>query len=67
MKRIFSKSKLKASAAEAAPSSSGPVAGYQLKEKDLPKVHKAAWTGDLAKLQQLSKKNDVFTLDKQNR
>ena len=67
MKRLFSKSKLKAAAADAAAVSSDSSPGYQLKEKDLPKLHKAAWNGDLAKLQQLSKKTDVYTLDKQNR
>lgn len=43
------------------------VAGYDLKEKDLPKVHKSAFTGDLAKLKQLAKKNDINQLDKENR
>ncbi|XP_059182466.1 ankyrin repeat domain-containing protein 26-like [Centropristis striata] len=42
-------------------------AGYELKEKDLGKVHKAASVGDLAKLKQLAKKNDINQLDKENR
>ena len=67
MKRIFSKSKLKAAAAGEAASAGTAGPGYQLKEKDLPKLHKAAWSGDLAKIQQLSKKTDVYSLDKQNR
>ncbi|XP_078424143.1 ankyrin repeat domain-containing protein 26 isoform X6 [Cetorhinus maximus] len=41
--------------------------GYELKEKDLGKLHKAASTGDLPKLRQLIKKNDVNQLDKENR
>ncbi|KAL0967854.1 hypothetical protein UPYG_G00258270 [Umbra pygmaea] len=41
--------------------------GYDLKEKDLVKVHKAAYGGDLAKLKQLAKKNDINQLDKDNR
>lgn len=40
--------------------------GYDVKEKDLPKIHKAAWTGDLAKVKQLAKK-DSCALDKDNR
>ncbi|XP_059834294.1 ankyrin repeat domain-containing protein 26 isoform X1 [Hypanus sabinus] len=42
-------------------------AGYELKEKDLGKLHKAASTGDLTKLRQLIKKKNVNQLDKQNR
>ncbi|XP_060576516.1 uncharacterized protein LOC132733823 isoform X21 [Ruditapes philippinarum] len=39
---------------------------YDLKEKDLPKIHKAAWTGDISKVRQLAKK-DPTALDKENR
>lgn len=39
---------------------------YDVREKDLPKLHKAAWTGDLAKVKQLVKK-DSSALDKNNR
>ncbi|XP_052258828.1 ankyrin repeat domain-containing protein 26-like [Dreissena polymorpha] len=46
--------------------SSFNVHGYDIKEKDLPKLHKAAWTGDLAKVKQLAKK-DPSALDKENR
>ncbi|XP_041113763.1 ankyrin repeat domain-containing protein 26-like isoform X7 [Polyodon spathula] len=42
-------------------------AGYELKEKDLGKLHKAASTGDLSKLKQLGKKHDLSQLDKENR
>ncbi|XP_067906623.1 ankyrin repeat domain-containing protein 26 isoform X2 [Heterodontus francisci] len=41
--------------------------GYELKEKDLGKLHKAASTGDLPKLRQLIKKNYINQLDKENR
>ncbi len=42
--------------------------GYRnVKEKDLPKLHKAAWNGDLAKVKQLTKKGDINQMDKQHR
>ncbi|XP_064418014.1 ankyrin repeat domain-containing protein 26 [Latimeria chalumnae] len=41
--------------------------GYELKEKNLGKLHKAASTGDLSKTRQLVKKHDVNQLDKENR
>ncbi|WAR26819.1 ANR26-like protein, partial [Mya arenaria] len=40
--------------------------GYDVKEKDLSKIHKSAWTGDLAKVKQFAKK-DPNALDKENR
>ncbi|BFZ10588.1 hypothetical protein BsWGS_13626 [Bradybaena similaris] len=40
--------------------------GYQVREKDLGKLHKAAWRGDLNKVKQLAKK-DPSPLDKENR
>ncbi|XP_070557904.1 ankyrin repeat domain-containing protein 26-like isoform X2 [Ptychodera flava] len=43
------------------------TSGYEVKEKDLPKLHKAAWNGDLSKVKQLAKKGDVNQLDKANR
>lgn len=46
--------------------SGGSEAGYEVREKDLPKLHKAAWTGDLSKVVQLVKK-DTSALDKENR
>ncbi|KAL3853518.1 hypothetical protein ACJMK2_017053 [Sinanodonta woodiana] len=39
---------------------------YEIREKDLPKLHKAVWNGDLAKVKQLAKK-DHNALDKENR
>ena len=44
------------------------VVGYLIaKDKDLPKLHKAVWTGDLTKVKQLAKKGDVNQLDRENR
>lgn len=42
------------------------VAGYVVKEKDLPKLHKACWVGDLSKVKQLAKK-DASPFDKDYR
>ena len=44
----------------------GPVIGYDVKEKDLGKYHKAAWTGDLTKVKALVKK-EGNPADKDNR
>ena len=42
--------------------------GYSIaKDKDLPKLHKAVWTGDLAKVKQIVKKGDINQLDRENR
>ncbi|XP_058623747.1 ankyrin repeat domain-containing protein 26 isoform X6 [Onychostoma macrolepis] len=66
MKKIFNFKKKKGSPS---PSETGSVlsASYDVKEKDLGKVHKAAFSGDVAKLRQLAKKNDLNQLDKENR
>lgn len=53
-------------AAASGGASGGSEAGYEVREKDLPKLHKAAWTGDLSKVVQLVKK-DTSALDKENR
>ena len=47
-------------------STSSLVIGYDVREKELGKLHKAAWVGDLSKVQQLAKK-DASPLDKENR
>ncbi|XP_038253888.1 ankyrin repeat domain-containing protein 26-like isoform X22 [Dermochelys coriacea] len=44
-----------------------PGGGYELREKELGKLHRAAAGGDLGRLQQLLKKNDINQLDKENR
>ena len=45
--------------------------GYVIpKDKDLPKLHRAAWKGDLVKVQQITKsfkKNEVNAVDKEKR
>ncbi|XP_056128521.1 ankyrin repeat domain-containing protein 26 [Rhinichthys klamathensis goyatoka] len=66
MKKIFNFKKKKGSPS---PSETASVlsASYDVKEKDLGKVHKAAFSGDVAKLRQLAKKNDLNQLDKENR
>ena len=42
------------------------VLGYDIREKELTKIHKAAWNGDLAKVKQFAKK-DPNTPDKEFR
>jgi len=41
--------------------------GYEVREKDLSKLHKAAWTGDMTKLTQLIKSSRGVVVDKENR
>ncbi|XP_058263439.1 ankyrin repeat domain-containing protein 26 isoform X7 [Hemibagrus wyckioides] len=67
MKKIFHFTKRRKGSPSASETASVLSVGYDLKEKDLGKVHKAAFTGDVAKLKQLSKKNDLNQLDKENR
>ncbi|KAM8750994.1 ankyrin repeat domain-containing protein 26 isoform 9-T11 [Acanthopagrus schlegelii] len=67
MKKIFSFTKKKKNPSGTPDSGSVLSIGYELKDKDLGKVHKAASAGDLAKLKQLAKKNDINQLDKENR
>ncbi|XP_062915590.1 LOW QUALITY PROTEIN: ankyrin repeat domain-containing protein 26-like [Mobula hypostoma] len=68
MKRILqiASRKIKQSS-ETCDTSSEIRVGYELKEEDLGKLHKAAYAGDLNRLRQLIKKKDVNQLDKQNR
>lgn len=67
MKKIFSFAKKKKPSSATPDSGSVLSVGYELKDKDLGKVHKAAAAGDLAKLKLLVKKNDLNQLDKENR
>ncbi|KAF7662436.1 hypothetical protein LDENG_00236180 [Lucifuga dentata] len=67
MKKIFSFTKKKKYPSSTPDSGSVLSVGYELKEKDLGKVHKAASVGDVAKLKQLFKKSDINQLDKENR
>ena len=56
----------KPSRAAATAGEPGESPGYNVKEKDLPKLHKACWSGDIGKVKQLAKK-DASPLDKENR
>ncbi|XP_008282227.1 ankyrin repeat domain-containing protein 26 [Stegastes partitus] len=67
MKKIFSFTKKKKHPSGTPDNGSVLSVGYELKDKDLGKVHKASSLGDLAKLKQLAKKNDINQLDKENR
>ncbi|XP_074646987.1 uncharacterized protein LOC141902922 isoform X2 [Tubulanus polymorphus] len=42
------------------------IGGYDVNEKEISKLHKAAWSGDLSKVKQLAKK-DPSPIDKENR
>ncbi|XP_069484049.1 ankyrin repeat domain-containing protein 26 isoform X2 [Ambystoma mexicanum] len=69
MKKIFSFTKRKRGASPSA-SETGSLTsagGYELRDRDLGKMHRAAYTGDLAKLRQLCKKSDPNQLDKEQR
>ncbi len=46
--------------------SESSLIGYDVKEKELGKLHKAAWLNDVPKVRQLAKK-DSSSLDKENR
>ncbi|XP_051917915.1 ankyrin repeat domain-containing protein 36A [Hippocampus zosterae] len=67
MKKLFSFSKKKQSPSRTADRGNALCVGYEVKEKDLGKFLKAAWRGDVAKLEHLVKSNDVSQLDKHNR
>lgn len=67
MKKIFNFTKKKKHPSGTPDSGSVLSVGYELKDKELGKVHKAAAVGDLVKLRQLAKKNDLNQLDKENR
>lgn len=61
-------SSIKSSASEQNIGDIGNIPGYRnVKEKDLPKLHKAAWLGDTSKLKQLVKKGDVNSMDRHHR
>lgn len=78
MKKFFKSIRKKSQGSKGPPSGGSPelgslrgsttslVIGYDVREKELSKLHKAAWTGDLSKVQQLAKK-DPSPLDKEKR
>ncbi|KAM9313226.1 ankyrin repeat domain-containing protein 26 [Gastrophryne carolinensis] len=69
MKKLFGLGKKKKSGPSPSPSESGSVLslGYELKEKELSKLHRAASTGDSARIRALLPKHDINQLDKENR
>ncbi|KAM8972070.1 ankyrin repeat domain-containing protein 26 [Pelodytes ibericus] len=69
MKKIISFAKRKKRGLSPSASETGSVlsAGYELKDKDLGKLHRAALSGDVSKIKQLLKKHDINQLDKENR
>ncbi|XP_078732548.1 uncharacterized protein LOC144947220 isoform X4 [Lampetra fluviatilis] len=67
MKKIFGLGKRKKGLSPSASETGSVISRYELKDKDLGKLHKAAASGDLEKLKRLLKKGDVNQLDKQNR
>lgn len=73
MKKFIGKLGLKKEPRDPSPKAGGASAasaestqGYDIREKDLTKIHKAAWNGDLAKVKQLAKK-DPNSQDKEHR
>ncbi|KAM9376033.1 ankyrin repeat domain-containing protein 26 [Pholidichthys leucotaenia] len=67
MKKLFGLAKKKKHPSDTPDSASVLSVGYDLKDKDLGKLHKAVQDRDLAKLKKLAKKNDINQLDKENR
>ncbi|XP_063302186.1 ankyrin repeat domain-containing protein 26 [Pelobates fuscus] len=69
MKKFFSFGKGRKRGLSPSGSDTGSVlsAGYELQDKDLGKLHRAALTGELAKIKQLLKKHDINQQDKANR
>lgn len=66
MKKLFKKKKR--SVSEVGSLASLSHSGYDISpKKDLTKLHKAAYEGDLTKLKSLLKKADVNELDKEKR
>ncbi|XP_018429440.1 PREDICTED: ankyrin repeat domain-containing protein 26-like [Nanorana parkeri] len=69
MKKFFGIGKKKKSGPSPSPSETGSVlsVGYELKDKELSKLHRAASAGDAPKIRQLLPKQDINQLDKENR
>ncbi|XP_053575171.1 ankyrin repeat domain-containing protein 26-like [Bombina bombina] len=69
MKKIFSFARKKSKGLSPSTSETGSVlsVGYELKDKDLSKLHRAAASGDVSKIKQLLRKQDINQLDKENR
>lgn len=67
MKKIFRRKKKSASEAGSIGSGLSGSAYNISPKKDLGKVHRAAYEGDLSKLKTILKRGDVNQLDKENR
>ncbi|KAG6935724.1 ankyrin repeat domain 7 [Chelydra serpentina] len=67
MKKLFGFGKKKKGQSPSSRASLPGGGGYELREKELGKLHRAAAGGDLGRLQQLLKKHDINQLDKENR
>lgn len=68
MKKLFGIKKKKGGSDHGSLRSGRSASGYNISpKKDLGKLHKAAFEGDLVKLRSLLKRGDVNQLDKENR
>ena len=80
MKKFFKFGKGRKESAEASGKTGGSVSrhgsvsslvqssgGYEVRDKDMSKLHRAAWTGDMSKLTQLIKSSRGTVADKENR
>jgi len=80
MKKFFKFGKGRKESAEASSKTGGAVSrhgsvtslmqsagGYEVRERDMSKLHRAAWTGDTSKLTQLIKSSRGNLADKENR
>ncbi|CAH1784753.1 unnamed protein product, partial [Owenia fusiformis] len=64
MKKLFKFGKGKKNTSQELNASSGSLnksLGYEVREKDLNKLHKAAWSGDVTKIHQFAKKDPNIT------
>ena len=67
MKKLFQRRK-KSSSDAGSLASGRSASGYNVSpKKELPKLHKAAFDNDIAKLKTFLKKGDINHLDKENR
>jgi len=80
MKKFFKFGKGRKESVDASSKTGGPVSrhgsvsslvqssgGYEVREKEMSKLHRAAWTGDMSKLTQLIKSSRGTLGDKENR
>ncbi|XP_051917955.1 ankyrin repeat domain-containing protein 26-like [Hippocampus zosterae] len=67
MKKIFKFPRRKTSSIDASDSASIVTTASDIRENEMGKFHKAAWLGDMVKLEQLVKIVDINQVDKQSR